>query len=68
MSMSTAIILKIDFDKDTEVTDGIIAELVGTLLYHHDHPDYVEKLTFIHNGRRIMTRSTLERSIEDAEM
>lgn len=68
MPTSTAIILKVEFGEDIEVTDGIIAEIVGLLLYHSDHPDYVEKMSFIHQGEVLMTRSQLERAISDAEM
>jgi hypothetical protein len=68
MPTSTALILKVEFGEDIEVTDGIIAEIVQTLLYHHDHPDFIEKMTFIHDGTEVMTRSTLERAKSDAKM
>ncbi len=58
MSTSTALILKIKFNEDLSVDGGIIAELVGMLL-PAETPDYVDKLTFVHNGREVMSRTML---------
>lgn len=59
MSASTVFIVKVNFKDDLPVDDGIIAELVGMLL-PTNIPDTVEKLTFIYNGREVVSRTFME--------
>ena len=67
MSLSTALVLKIKFKEDLSVDDGIMVELVGMLL-PAEFPDFVEKLTFIHDGREVMSRTAMsaDKEIDNA--